>query len=46
MTEPARRRVTRARASTVVTVVAALAGIGAFAWFRIWQARAGDPLIW
>ena len=27
-------------------VVAAAAGIGAFAWFRIWQARVGNPLVW
>ena len=31
---------------TVATVLAAVAGIGVFAWFRIWQARVGDPLIW
>jgi len=27
-------------------MVTAIAGIGMFAWFRIWQARAGGPLIW
>ena len=46
MVEPVPARSTRARATTVATVVAAIVGIGAFAWFRIWQARAGDPLIW
>jgi hypothetical protein len=46
MVEAAAARSTRARTTTVVTVLAAVAGIGLFAWFRIWQARAGDPLVW
>jgi len=36
------------KAATVAVgmVLAAIVGIGVFAWFRIWQARAGDPLVW
>jgi len=46
MVEAAPARSARVRAATVALVVAAAAGIGAFAWFRIWQARVGNPLIW
>src|SRR3954469_9930159 len=33
-------------AGTAGMALAAAVGIGVFAWFRIWQARAGDPLVW
>jgi hypothetical protein len=46
MVEAAPARSARARAARVGMVVAAAAGIGAFAWFRIWQARVGNPLVW
>jgi hypothetical protein len=46
MTEPGPARSTRAPAVAVGTVIVTIVGIGAFAWFRIWQARAGDPLVW
>ncbi len=46
MLEPVPRRSRRAGIVTAATVLAVVAGIGVFAWFRIWQARAGDPLIW
>jgi hypothetical protein len=36
----------RPRAATIATIGAAAVGFGAFAGFRIWQARVGDPLIW
>jgi hypothetical protein len=46
MVEAAPARSTGVRAATVAMVVAAVAGIAAFAWFRIWQARVGNPLVW
>ncbi len=46
MVEAAPARSARARPATVGMVLAAAVGIGVFAWFRIWQARVGDPLIW
>jgi hypothetical protein len=36
----------RRRAATIATVGAAVLGIGAFAGFRLWQARVGGPLVW
>ena len=46
MVEAAPARSPRVRAATVGMVLAAAAGIGLFAWFRIWQARVGGPLVW
>jgi hypothetical protein len=46
MVEAAPARSPRVRTATVGMVLAAVAGIGVFAWFRIWQARVGDPLVW
>jgi hypothetical protein len=46
MVEAAPARSARVRAATVAMVVVATACIGGFAWFRIWQARVGNPLVW
>src|SRR5690242_15021353 len=46
MVEAAPARSPRVRTATVGMLLAAVAGIGVFAWFRIWQARVGDPLVW
>ncbi len=46
MVEAAPARSPRVRTATVGMLLAAAGGIGLFAWFRIWQARIGGPLIW